>query len=46
LFVPNGSIGNANTVLADGTGNSVQDTLRIPAVGKNGVRVATPNFLE
>ena len=46
LFVPNGSIGNANTVLADGTGNSVQDTLRIPAVGRNGVRVATPNFLE
>src|SRR5437870_5391302 len=46
LFVPNGSIGNTNTVLADGTGNSVQDTLRIPAVGRNGVRVATPNFLE
>jgi len=46
LFVSNGSIGNTNAVLADGTGNSVQDTIRIPAVGKSGLRAAPPNFLR
>src|SRR2546422_3162323 len=46
LFVSNGSIGSTSTILADGTGNSVQDTVRIPAVGKSGVSAAPPNFLQ
>lgn len=46
LFVSNGSLGSTNTVLADGTGNSVQDTIRIPATGKNGLATAPPNFLQ
>src|SRR5712664_64881 len=46
LFVSNGSIGSTSTILADGTGNSVQDTVRIPAVGKSGLATAPPNFLQ
>src|SRR5712692_626187 len=46
LFVSNGSLGSTNTVLADGTGNSVQDTIRIPATGKSGLATAPPNFLQ
>ena len=46
LFVSNGSIGSTSTILADGTGNSVQDTVRIPAVGKSGLSAAPPNFLQ
>jgi cytochrome c peroxidase len=46
LFVSNGSIGSTSTILADGTGNSVQDTTRIPAVGKSGLATAPPNFLQ
>src|SRR3989441_66816 len=46
LFVSNGSIGSTSTILADGTGNSVQDTIRVPAVGKSGVSAAPPNFLQ
>ena len=47
LFVFNGSIGDNTQVLADGTTrNSMQDTIRIPAVGRNGLATPPPNFLQ
>jgi cytochrome c peroxidase len=47
LIVFNGSIGNNTQVSADGTtGNSMQDTIRIPAVGRNGLATPPPNFLQ
>ncbi|WP_375473474.1 cytochrome-c peroxidase [uncultured Nostoc sp.] len=45
LFIPNGHVGNSNYVVNDGTGKATDDTVEIPAVGRNG-NSGTPNFLS
>ena len=45
LFIPNGHVGNSNYVVNDGTGKATDDTVEIPAVGKNG-NSGTSNFLS
>jgi cytochrome c peroxidase len=46
LVVPNGAVGTNLRVINDGTGNAVEDHLRIPAVGRNGRTTAPKKFLE
>ncbi|MEH2330076.1 cytochrome-c peroxidase [Nostoc sp.] len=45
LFIPDGHVGNSNSVVDDGTGKATDDTVEIPAVGRNG-NSGTPNFLS
>ncbi|AVH69284.1 cytochrome-c peroxidase [Nostoc sp. 'Lobaria pulmonaria (5183) cyanobiont'] len=45
LFIPDGHVGNSNNVVNDGTGKAKDDTVEIPAVGRNG-NSGTPNFLS
>jgi len=46
LIVPNGAKGNQFRVINDGTGNAKENFLRIPAVGRNGLKKPLSNFLE
>jgi hypothetical protein len=50
LFVPNGHPGNQLSVTASGNTNGTPTAtdalLEIPAVGRNGLTVPRPNFLE
>lgn len=45
LFIPDGHVGNSNYVVNDGTGKARDNTVEIPAVGRNGGS-STPNFLN
>ncbi len=45
LFIPNGHIGNENTVSNDGTGRAKDILIEVPAVGAKGGAART-NFLE
>ena len=44
LWVPNGHLGNQNSVTNDGNEQATDNLLEIPAVGRNGGK-GTPNFL-
>ncbi len=46
LFVSNGAIGSNTSVINDGTGKAMMDTLYVPPVGKGGRAVAPRNFLR
>jgi cytochrome c peroxidase len=46
LFVPNGHPGSTSSVTNDGTGKATDNLLEIPAVGRDGRRTPSPNFLE
>ncbi|HCN77496.1 MAG TPA: hypothetical protein DIT13_09930 [Verrucomicrobiales bacterium] len=45
FFIPNGHIGNENTVSNEGTGRAKDILIEVPAVGAKG-GAARPNFLE